>query len=404
MSQKQAPIVEIESDRVHLSNLELTDSDVVSYLRNVDDEDRIEAVESALNVGVKTLQLAETSREEEFVERKFSEMHQEFEAEIERIKDEVEARFGSDGDVPEIFQEHLGPDGNLQQHIENAFDEDGPFVDRLDEELGEDGERIQEALDPDDEGTPTYRLKSALMDEFRALRDKLEEQQTAEETREELKQQTTLKGDDFEETVGNVLGDVVRNTTDEVEPTGEQVGERADRKVGDFVLTLGDTSQRIAVEAKSATNYSQPKIKEELADAIENRDADYAIMVFECESYVPDKVGYFQEFDDDRLSVALCADQDDEIEPGFLRIAVNWARARAIRSYVDAGTDLDPEAVQTNIGEIEDAIDRFRRVRTKTTNIREAANEIDEELRGIQNDVEDRVGAVRAELKGAGDS
>lgn len=37
---------------------------------------------------------------------------------------------------------------------------------------------------------------------------------------------------------------------------------------------------------------------------------------------------------------------------------------------------------------------RFSRVRAKTTNIREAANEIDEELRDIQNNVEDSVGPV----------
>ncbi|WP_049931203.1 hypothetical protein [Halosimplex carlsbadense] len=404
MSQKPAPKVELAADRVQVSELEITNSDVVEYLEEIEAEDREEAIQYALNVGVKTLQLAETSREEEFVERKFSEMHQEFETEIERIEDEVEERFGSDGDVPEIFQKHLGEDGKLQEHIEHAFSEDGPFVDRLDEELGEDGERIQEALDPDDEGTPTYRLKSALLDEIRSLRDKIEERETEEETREELKQETTLKGDDFEETVGNILGDVVRNTTDEVEPTGEELGERSDRKVGDFVLTLGDTGQRIVVEAKSATNYSQPKIKEELAEAIENRDADYALIVFECESYVPDKIGYFQEFDDDRLSVALSADEDDDVEPGFLRIAINWARARAVQSYVDAGADLEPEAIQNDIGEVEDAIGRFSRVRTKTTNIREAANEIDEELRSIQNDVEDRVGKVRAELQGASDS
>ncbi len=404
MSQKPAPTVEVGTNRVQISELEVTDSDVVEYLQDVDDDEQTEAIQYALSVGVKTLQLADTSREEEFVERKFGEMQQEFEAEIEQIQDEVEERFGSDGDVPEIFDEHLGEDGKLQRHIEDAFGDDGLFVDRLDEELGEDGERIQEALDPDDEGTPTYRLKSALLDEIRALRDKIEEQETEEETREELKQQTTLKGEDFEETVGNVLGDIVRNTTDEVQPTGEELGERADRKVGDFVLTLGDTGQRIAIEAKSATNYTQPKIKEELADTIENRDADYAIIVFECESYVPDKVGYFQEFDDDRLSVALSEDEEDEIEPGFLRIAVNWARARAVQSYVDAGSELDPETIQNDVSEIEDAIGQFSRIRTKTTNIREAANEIDEELRDIQNEVENRVSQVRAELQGASDS
>lgn len=77
------------------------------------------------------------------------------------------------------------------------------------------------------------------------------------------------------------------------------------RKVGDYVLTLADTGQRIVVEAKSDQSYTQPKIKDELKSAIKNRDADYVIIIFEAESQVLDKVGYFQEFDIDYLSVAL---------------------------------------------------------------------------------------------------
>lgn len=56
-----------------------------------------------------------------------------------------------------------------------------------------------------------------------------------------------------------------------------------------------------------------------LPPTIENRDADYGIIVFECESYMPDEVGYFHEFNSERLSIALSEDEDDDIEPGFLR-------------------------------------------------------------------------------------
>jgi|AntDeeMinimDraft_4_1070355.scaffolds.fasta_scaffold00855_7 hypothetical protein len=404
MAQQPATSIDVKGDTVRLVDFEITDPAVAAYLQDVDTEDQVDALEYALSVGVKTMNLAQTSQEEEFVERKFGEMQRQIESEIERMEEEVEERFGADGDVPQIFSEHLGEDGHLQQHIETAFSEDSAFVERLDEELGEDGERIQKALDPDNDGTPTNRLKSTIVEEIRSLRDKIEEQETEEKTREEIKQKTTLKGDDFEETVENILGDIVRNTPDSVEPTGERRGERGERKVGDFVVTLGDTDQRIAIEAKSEKNYSQPKIKAELGEALENRDAEYAVMVFECESYIPDKVGYFQEYDDDRLSVAMSADDDDDIEPGFLSIAVNWARTRAVQSYVDAGSALDPESIQTDVGEIEDAVGQFSRIRTKTTTIRETANEIDEELRDIQNEVDTRVDKVRTELQGASDS
>ncbi len=390
----------MDGDRAHVTDVEITDSAVVEYLQQFEDErEREDAFVRALRVGVTTLDLAETSQQEEYVERKFTEMQRDLQEDIDRIEDEVEEKFGDEGDVPQIFEDHLGQDGHLKQHIEDAFSEDGPFTERLDEELGEDGERIQKALDPDTEGTPTYRLKRTLQDQIQDLRDKIEEQATAEETEEEIRQRTTLKGDDFEDTVESILSNLVYNTSNEVEYTGDTIGEISGRKVGDFVITLNDTSQRIVVEAKSDSGYSQRDIKDELADAVENRDADYGIIVFECESYIPNKVGYFHEFDSERLSVALKETEDDDAESGFLRIAYNWARTRAVQGYVDSGTAFDPEVIQNAVSEVSDSIDRFSTIRKKTTSIRKTANEIDEELEEIEGEVKSELADIRTEIQ-----
>jgi len=400
MATEEVPRIEVEDDLVRVSGLELTDSAIVEYLEEFDDDQELEEeLRRALRVGVTTMGLAQTSQQEEYVDRKFTEMQRDLRDEIERIETEVEEKFGDDGHVPQIFEEHLGQDGRLREQIESAFSEDGPFTERLDEELGEDGERIQAALDPDKEGTPTYRLKRALQDQIQDLRDKVEEQAAAEEAEAELRQQTTLKGDDFEDTVENILADLVYNTSNEVEYTGESIGELSGRKVGDFVLTLNDTGQRIVVEAKSDSGYSQRNIKEELADAVENRDADYGLIVFECESYIPDKVGYFHEFDSERLAVALKETEDDDVESGFLQIAYNWARTRAVQGYVDSGTAFDPEAIQNAVSEVSDSIDRFSTIRKKTTSIRKTANEIDEELEEIEGEVKSDLADIRTEIQ-----
>ena len=402
MATEEATSINIQDDCIVIRDLEITDSTVVEYFQAFDGEqERGDAFERILNVGVMTMNLAETSQQEEFVERKFTEMQRELQGEIDRIEDEVEAKFGDDGDVPQIFENHLGDDGRLRQHIEEAFGEDGPFKKRLDEELGENGERIQQALDPDREGTPTYRLKQSLQSQIDRLRDKIEEQETAEEVEKELRAKTTLKGEDFEDTVENILSDLVYGTSNELEYTGDTVGEIGDRKVGDFVVTLDKTGQRIVVEAKSDSGYSQRDIKEELTDAVENRDADYGIIVFECESYIPNKVGYFHEFDSERLSVALSEDEDDDVEPGFLRIGFNWAATRAIQGYADAGTAFDPEVVQEGVGEVKDSIDRFSTIRKKTTSIKQTANEIDEELADIESEVKSELADIRTEIQTA---
>ncbi len=400
MAIEESVALKIKHDRAVINDLEITDSRIVDYLNEFDNaQEQEDAFMRALRVGVTTMKLAKTSQQEEFVERKFGEMQRDFQGEIERIEDEVEAKFGDDGDVPKIFEDHLGQNGNLNQQIEDAFSDDGPFKQRLDEELGEDGERIQEALDPDREGTPTYRLKQAFQDQIRSLHDKIEEQAATEEATEEIRQRTTLKGDDFEDTVNNILSDLVYGTSDELEFTGETIGEIGSRKVGDFVITLNDTGQRIVIEAKSSTGYSQRDIKDELDDAIENRDADYGIIVFECESYIPNKIGYFHEFDNQRLSVALSETNEDDIEPGFLRIAHNWAKTRAVQGYVDSGTAFEPEVVQAAVREVGDSIDRFTTIRKKTTSIKKTANEIDVELDEIEAEVKSELTDIRTEIQ-----
>lgn len=402
MSMKRPPHIAAHEDQLTATDLEITDSTVVEYFQQFDsDAERENAFKRLLKVGVMTMNLAETSQEEEFVERKFTEMQRDLQEEIDRIEKEVNEKFGDDGDVPEIFETHLGEDGRLRQQIEDAFGEDGVSTERLDEELGENGERIQEALDPNREATPTHSLKQSLQDQIDRLRDQLSEQKGAEEKEEELRGKTPLKGDDFEETVENILMDLVYGTSNELEYTGETVGEIGDRKVGDFVTILDQTGQRIVVEAKSDSGYAQPDIKEELADAVENRYADYGIIVFECESYIPNKVGYFHEFDSERLSVALSETEDDDVEPGFLRIGFNWAATRAVQGYVDAGETFDPEVVQESVGEVKDAIDRFSTIRRETTSIRGTANEIDEELEEIEGDVKSELTDIRTEIQTA---
>ncbi|WP_302080609.1 hypothetical protein [Salinibaculum rarum] len=403
MASQTQPSISVKDDRIIIERAEITDPEVQDYFAEFDESEYDEALDKALRIGVVTLGLAQTSEQEEYVERRFEEMRHSFESEIERIEEQVEAKFGDDGEVPQTLEDHLGQDGKLRSHIEDAFGEDGVFVERLDEELGEDGDRIQQALDPDTEGTPTYRLKSSIQDQIDRLRDKIEEQATEEETEERMKRRSTLKGDDFEETVENLLSDLVYGTSHEVEPTGDKIGELTDRKVGDFVITLADTNQRIVVEAKSDQSYTQPKIKDELEAAIENRDADYGIIVFEAESQVPDKVGYFHEFDTDRLSIALSNDEEEDPEPGYLRIAFNWARTRAIQMHVDTGTELDPEAIQNEVSEVEAEIDRFSTIRKKTTSIKNTANEIDEQLDEIEGEVKTRLTDVRTELRSSAD-
>jgi len=73
MATEQAPRVEVTDDRAHISDIDITDSSIVEYLQEFDDaQERQDALVQALRVGVTTLDLADTSQQEEYVERKFT--------------------------------------------------------------------------------------------------------------------------------------------------------------------------------------------------------------------------------------------------------------------------------------------------------------------------------------------
>jgi DNA replication protein DnaD len=207
------------------------DEDLANYLAEYDDSEQADVVERALRVGMMTLQLSETTKDVEHVKREFESLQTSFEEEIEQVRDELEETFGEDGELDEALTDHLGEDGTLREHIEDAFGEDGELTERLESVLGKDGSKIQDALDPDVEGTPTYRLKQAI----REIRKALER----EAGREEERQQSWKKGDDFEETLGNLLDTLVYHTTHEVEHPGDQEGETPGRAVGYYAPTPG---------------------------------------------------------------------------------------------------------------------------------------------------------------------
>lgn len=389
--------VQVDTE-THEVSLQLTvhDADLATFLDEFDEPERAEVLEKAILVGARTLELSETTKDVEHVKREFEAMQSEFEQEIDAVQEEIEATFGDDGELADALEDYLGEEGRMRERIEEAFGKDGELTERLDEVLGEDGSKIQEALDPAEEGTPLYRLKT----EIHELRDEI----VREEGREEERQQSWKKGTDFEETVGNLLEDVVYQTTHDVEHTGDEDGEIPGSKVGDYVLTVGDTGQDIVVEAKSEKGYSARDIKDEMDEAIENRDADYGIFVVESESYVPDKVGYFQEYDQQMLCVALSADDDDEIDPGFLRIAWNWARMRTVQSHVETGEDLDAETIQAKVEEVRGSIENVSTAKSKCTEMQDTAQDIKSLLDEIREDVTTDLDDIVSELSRASDS
>lgn len=394
MSTTGSVSIDEDDTSVTIESLRIEDPDLVNFLTEYEPDQRAEVVTQALIIGTKTMQLMDTSQDVQYVEQRLGDLEDELTSEVEEFKNELDDKVGDNGDLQEALDDHVGENGTLQERIESAFGEDGPFVERLNDELGENGERIQSALDPDTEGTPIYRLEERIKREIDSIREQIVET----ETREELRGRTYLKGGDFEDSVQDILADIVRQTSNNVEFTGDTKGEM-DRDVGDFVVDLAETGQRIVLEAKTES-YSTQNIKDEMQEAIQNRDAAYGVFVTDSMENLPrTKTGWFHEFpDQNTVVVAMSETDDEEIDPGYLRIAFNWARMRAVQSHADLGSSFDPEELQSQISEIEEDMSRFKKIRGQCTEIKKSRKSIEETLDDVENDIKSRIGSIETEL------
>lgn len=138
-----------------------------------------------------------------------------------------------------------------------------------------------------------------------------------------------------------------------------------------------------------------------MEEAIENREADYGILVASSVEYLPrTRVGWFSEIDQDYVVVAL-SDEEDEIEPRFFKFAYHWARTRTMLSAVDVGDDIDPELVKTELDGIEDAIGRLQQIRSECTELESSVSSIRKRFQGTEDEVSSRITKLESELSRA---
>jgi hypothetical protein len=357
-------------------NFVVNDPEIVEFIREEYGDDVTQNdIQRILRSGVEALRVAGTAEQVDYVDRRFGDIEDEFEREIDTLRETIDKAIRDDGsDLDRRLDDHLD---NLQKELRNR--------------IGDDGEFIRDALHPDDEDSPIYTVKQQIRD----LRDEIKNQQGQAEERK----YSTRKGDDFEDAVERALQDSSIGPTDNVDRKTTETGVKTRSKKGDFVVTTGG-GDRIVVEAKDRTGH-MPKddIAEYLEESLENREADYALMVMRNIDAVPKtKMGWFHEFDQERACVVLSEGVDHDPEWRLLRFAYNWARTRTAQAHAEADDEADGDVIAEELDLIEERIDDFGQIRSSAETIRDEARSIESNLADIESEVIRRIQSVRSEF------
>ena len=229
--------------------------------------------------------------------------------------------------------------------------------------------------------------------QVQGLRD---EKQRLEELAAE-RERGTAKGRTFEEQVAEALDAIAAGQGDCAEPVGDVKG--ATGKTGDVVVDLcasdGPARGRLVFEAKDS-KLPRPEAIRQLDRAIEQRDADFAVLVVPSEDEVPARMHALREYNGDKLVVTLDPQDDARLA---LDLGYRLARARVLMDR--AGADgVDAGAVTAIVERARQAIEDVRKVKTQltgaTTNIENARRLVEtmaDRVRGHLAEVEALVSA-----------
>ncbi len=350
-------LIEVHENRLFVLNWETDEADIVSFFSNKAAQDRARAFERALKVGVVASNVVGTAERIDYVQKEFNSLQTKFHEELETTLNQL-------GDT---FEDLFGESGKFAQIVQDTF--------------GENGKLVKQIFDPNREGTPLFQLRFELEKKIRELQDALAKKAGAEE----IKGRTPIRGLEFEEQVERMLNDIVKQRKgDSLERTTTATGRLSKSKKGDFVLRFGERPDApLVIEAKSYEGrLSLPEIQRTLKEAIENRGAAYGILVSRNVEALPGSVGWFNEYGNNELVIALGESESDELREEILNIAVTWARFKILLQAPRQGS-LDISKIEGSVQRAVAVLGRFREILTQCTNLEKASQTI----RGLCEDV-----------------
>ena len=303
--------VTVDNDKVKIDSHENHDPEVVAYFEflKLQAKNLEEELDKVVKLGTLVTKAGNVGLSTDYVDKQVEKMK-------ERVLVSLQEQFGNDGAVVKFLEEHFGVDGKI----------------------------AKELLSPTTQGSPINILVNAIMEEFEKIKTHLNIQ--------EIKQKGTAKGGDFEEYCKPILEEIASNHGEDVVHTGKTPGPIG--LVGDFVYTITNPELKIVLEMKTETGtITLPDIKKELAGGMENRSAQYGIFVSKHREAIPLKVGIFNEYEDNKLVIALGSElQDEIIHQSILKIAIGYARAR-LRQQSGQKVGIDPSKIRTKLQSIE---------------------------------------------------
>jgi hypothetical protein len=384
-------IVRVIDDRLVIERLEVHDPGAARVVREQAKKNRppTETVARAIEIGARLIESEGTAANVDYVNAKFQEhmlgladqLGRILESGNDQLAEQISASFGAErtDSVQQQIRELLIK-ANEHQRTEmvrlfNAEEGANPLSD-FKEGVVRAVKSAQEAQQV--EHAEDRRKLDAMTAELAALKERLSAKQEldAEQAR------GTAKGRDFEERVHELLDEIATARGDVAHHVGDQAGETRGKK-GDTVVEIGAAAgpglAKVAFDPKDS-QLTRPKAWEVLNGSLDDRGADYAVLVVATDENLPANTQNLREYEGNKLIVAVDRDEPERI---VLETAYGLARARSLAMHKD-DLALDAAAMKEAIEEARRALESLKTARQGLTGMRKNADSVEAALGAME--------------------
>jgi hypothetical protein len=382
------PHVRTIGDRLVVDGLVVEDETAVRLVREREEAgaDPVRIVADAVEIGARVLDREQAGANAEFVRNEFDKVSREVEeAFTERARAVGEAL---ERQLDQVFS----PDsGHLTKALERHFSDGSSTAvqNRVNEVVRETMTRAQQELlqqfSSSDGKNPLAHFTSqavstlrqasqrqdtnllAIQERMAALQQEVHGLRAEREKLVELeaeRERGTAKGRTFEELVGEAVDAIASVQGDDMDAVGDTKG--ATGRTGDIVVDIdacrGPARGRIVFEVKTS-RLSRPDALRELDKALQQRDADFAVLVVPNEDKIPARMQQLREYNGDKLIVTFDPEAEGTVA---MELAYRLARARVLMSRSEA-EGIDAAAVRDSVERALNAMETVRAIKSQLT-------------------------------------
>jgi hypothetical protein len=409
---------------ITITDLEVPRKDVADFLRSVE-EPQVEAtLIQAIEVGVFCLERARMSQDVEFVRRQLDSLLNRVEATVQRIPDDTQKalvdKIGTNnGQVLAPIKDMIDSASRLT--AEKVKEVRTLLTQEIDPEketstLGKALKTLRNLLDPKrsdsvqsalelavnavtgKEGALASAVKQVVSEAVKPLADevdKLAKEVRGQEAAEEALEQTTNKGQTYEE---EVLQDL-QQWSAFAGATVDYVG--IDNKPGDIVVSIPPdgllgTPLVIIIETRDRQSPAGRKvITDALGKAMLERNAGAAVYVSKTRAGLGMEIGEWADGMTASGPFVSCTHEN-------LRIALRWLIIQKRMARIqEHAVEVDAATIGRQIQRIRTALDRIKTINRKVTDVRTSATDIQTEAEALRDDIKTSLTTIDDALRTA---